>query len=592
MFASQLLRILQTIPSDVKYDTCVSAAVEDMTMTEYDSKSFRRETDSLSIGSKEIYQLNGPIRDTNALVFEAKGRDERWNPFLDDFSMDNENGTIDSPGKEDQNGISYHPSNLEKETYLLSSDTNAKATLEEFTHCDASDLFETNTNLFTDKTVLECEQPELIIRYKEINYHIVKDICVDEGRPLKDNFFNESSKDDQSGHSFAKPNDNRYCEGTVVADMELFISDGSAASSLDKTEGASANDCGSKEEIDGKLLAQESPKLTSESSFEEDTPKHSGETDSRATSMTGTDASEEDSFIDKTLPFQEFGTRSFLRSFLHSLDDEGTKAEQPPGQISSEENVSGNPDALSAEAGPKEDVQPSSLDYNSQVERGAITFNFNSPSPAVAEVTNGITENVKEQPLDSGNLLEHKDEDAGHVQCNSSKDQSVHEQSINIQDNGLSNDFSAPSQAECVSSKNVNDENVHHESPTDEDENCDDLSSEGQVRNSVSSDGLTGEPCVCEHEHWNTGDDPVVSQVKCEGELSFSAASLITYSGPIAYSGSLSVRSDSSATSARSFAFPILQSEWNSSPVRMAKADGTHCRKHKGWRSGLLCCRF
>lgn len=45
------------------------------------------------------------------------------------------------------------------------------------------------------------------------------------------------------------------------------------------------------------------------------------------------------------------------------------------------------------------------------------------------------------------------------------------------------------------------------------------------------------------------------------GEMSFSMAgpvsSLITYSGPVAYSGSLSRRSDGSTTSTRSFAFPM-----------------------------------
>ncbi|XP_030443597.1 uncharacterized protein LOC115665891 [Syzygium oleosum] len=80
------------------------------------------------------------------------------------------------------------------------------------------------------------------------------------------------------------------------------------------------------------------------------------------------------------------------------------------------------------------------------------------------------------------------------------------------------------------------------------------------------------------------------------GESSFSVAGpvsgSITYSGPIAYSGSLSLRSDSSTTSARSFAFPVLQSEWNSSPVRMAKSDRRRLRKHKGWRERLLCCKF
>ncbi|CAH1431225.1 unnamed protein product [Lactuca virosa] len=81
-----------------------------------------------------------------------------------------------------------------------------------------------------------------------------------------------------------------------------------------------------------------------------------------------------------------------------------------------------------------------------------------------------------------------------------------------------------------------------------------------------------------------------------EGESSFSVAGpvsgRINYSGQIAFSGSISLRSDSSTTSTRSFAFPILQTEWNSSPVRMAKADRRRLQKHRGWRNGLLCCRF
>nr|CAD1825324.1 unnamed protein product [Ananas comosus var. bracteatus] len=64
-------------------------------------------------------------------------------------------------------------------------------------------------------------------------------------------------------------------------------------------------------------------------------------------------------------------------------------------------------------------------------------------------------------------------------------------------------------------------------------------------------------------------------------------------SGHIPYSGSISHRSDSSTTSTRSFAFPCtLQTEWNTSPVKMAKADRRRFRKHHGWRVGLFCCRF
>ncbi|XP_074326224.1 uncharacterized protein LOC141664211 [Apium graveolens] len=81
-----------------------------------------------------------------------------------------------------------------------------------------------------------------------------------------------------------------------------------------------------------------------------------------------------------------------------------------------------------------------------------------------------------------------------------------------------------------------------------------------------------------------------------EGESSFSVAGplsdVVSYSGLIPYSGSISFRSDSSTTSTRSFAFPILPNEWNSSPVRMARADRRHLRKHRRCNLGLFCCRF
>ncbi|MED6133132.1 hypothetical protein PIB30_025608 [Stylosanthes scabra] len=79
------------------------------------------------------------------------------------------------------------------------------------------------------------------------------------------------------------------------------------------------------------------------------------------------------------------------------------------------------------------------------------------------------------------------------------------------------------------------------------------------------------------------------------GESSFSVvgpvSGRISYSGPVTYSGSISLRSDSSTTSTRSFAFPVLQTEWNSSPVRMAKAEKRHYQKYRGCWS-VLCCRF
>ncbi|CAA6661512.1 unnamed protein product [Spirodela intermedia] len=61
------------------------------------------------------------------------------------------------------------------------------------------------------------------------------------------------------------------------------------------------------------------------------------------------------------------------------------------------------------------------------------------------------------------------------------------------------------------------------------------------------------------------------------------------YSGHLQYSGSVSLRSDSSTTSTRSFAFPVLQSEWNSSPIKMVERG--RFRRRRGWGSGFFCCR-
>lgn len=69
-------------------------------------------------------------------------------------------------------------------------------------------------------------------------------------------------------------------------------------------------------------------------------------------------------------------------------------------------------------------------------------------------------------------------------------------------------------------------------------------------------------------------------------------SSPVSNSGHLAYSGNISIRSDSSTTSTRSFAFPVLQKDWISSPVRMAKGERRRTRRRRGWRKGLLCCKF
>lgn len=61
-----------------------------------------------------------------------------------------------------------------------------------------------------------------------------------------------------------------------------------------------------------------------------------------------------------------------------------------------------------------------------------------------------------------------------------------------------------------------------------------------------------------QHELGKSVSISFISQVQCdEEESSFSTADVTTYSGPIAYSRSLSVQSDNSTTSTQSFSFPV-----------------------------------
>lgn len=221
-------------------------------------------------------------------------------------------------------------------------------------------------------------------------------------------------------------------------------------------------------------------------------------------------------------------------------------------QFSSGKEVSEGPVATSTEAGPKEDVQASILCYNSEVETKSITFNFNSLAPAVGGITSGKTEHVEEQSLFSREVIDQKEAEADILSVSrqvqrSSKDASpgdIPDQSINK--DGLTKDFSARSEAQSVSS---NDD----EKSADLSLKSHQLASSKSV-NPVNSGGQATSSHVLQHD----GRDHVVSLRRFDqGESSFSADDFITHSGPIAFSGSISLRSDGSATSGRSFAFPM-----------------------------------
>ncbi|CAA0833045.1 18S pre-ribosomal assembly protein gar2-related [Striga hermonthica] len=466
MFASQLLRILQTIPSDdVKYDTCVSSE-EDATMKEtLCSKLFES-----NFGGKEVYPLDGIQRETDILHFEEKGNYESWNPkFVDEFPSDHQNEPQNLTGNEFQGGPFYP------------SDSNENLTAAE----DSSNInkIEEVKDLVLSELIICCN--------KEINVHAVKDICMDEGPPLSERKTIEINENEQPHGRFC-PCPLEGNSSCVANETENFASDESNSSSLNCTKGVSGDERGrAKLSSESDSVGELMPKVDTSWVETDKTRSHCS-------------ADQNNSFVERALPIQEFGTRSFLRSFITSLDSEGNSKRErflPDHQVTLKENV-----------------QTSVLPYNSKVESKSITFDFDPP---LCEGT-------------AGGILNGEPE------------------------NSNSYRFSDSIQVQNTGTEEGDEESL-------------------QVENGVIN-----------------GNETVVDQEKYEhdDESSFSNGGFVPQSGLIPFSGSISFRSDGSATSGRSFAFPILQSEWASSPVRMTKADGRHLRKSKFWRSGLLCCRF
>ncbi|XP_073134316.1 uncharacterized protein [Henckelia pumila] len=556
------------MPSEMKHETCVLDAEEqnmntkeNQNATIYDSKSFGKEADPLPFEGNVVCQVNGSKRTNDHMGFEVRGGGKHWDiNIVDDHVNNRELGRLDSPRK---SSLAEDEEKLQSSPALEFSNVDKKSESSDFSspQMTTSDLLEKDPDFCTDKNVLECESPELTVRDKEINFHVVKDICIDEGMPTKDKILIESCKDDQPG-----------AEGDI--NNVFVISNGLEAASLGNTRNIGATECGNIGVSYDELLAQCRSKLPSGNLSANDSATNCEMEDSMQVGETncGCDNSKEESYVDSKLPIQEFGTRSFLRSFLKSLDDEGNKAVEQHDEIFSGEEVSKIPESaveVESEAGAKEDIEPNPVSHDS------ITLDFNSPEQMVSNITNERTENLEEQFVESGKVHAHRDGTADNISDSSSA------QCANIKDN-----TTGDAQEQAVDVKNEDSDRsseatlVQHVNDKD-------------VKNEMTHDGQGIEQQSIKHGRKNSDEVSVVSQLRHdEGESSFTAAGLITFSGPIANSGSLSLRSDGSAASGRSFAFPILQSEWNSSPVRMAKADRRHFRKHKGWRSGLLCCRF
>ncbi|XP_043715692.1 uncharacterized protein LOC122664072 [Telopea speciosissima] len=439
------------------------------------------------------------------------------------------------------------------------------------------ELSEKEGECYTDKSVTECEVPEKISFFKVDAYHVVKDICVDVGVPSLGKILVEHSKEDDN-HSFQ-------------------------TSYLDITE------VGKKSVDHPSLIADEmkslighyhnmdvSSRCDSENLLQKSKENIDAEDDTTMNSLVEHNLGED--------VYMQCCSKNQLQKGEANID---TKDEIPHDK--GERVVSEN--LLLFQNLEKENCHPESFQFTSdesqkhcgqeqlcsledllQKSEGSVDAND--------EITKGVSDNVVPlsvlllQEVDIQNSYPSSNFNGNEDQEQSKQDTSKEPISAH---SAVCSVAEEPSESNCLN-KAPFDSKVESGSITFNFDSPTRSSREDSPRNADHQQCLQTLPGGLED---GTLDNLTSSSRSFfiqhgHGESSFSAvgppSASISHSGPIPYSGSISLRSDSSTTSTRSFAFPILNSEWNSSPVKMAKADQRHFRKYRGWMLNLLCCRF
>ncbi|KAL4363932.1 hypothetical protein GQ457_04G010660 [Hibiscus cannabinus] len=402
---------------------------------------------------------------------------------------------------------------------------------------------------YMDKSVMECALPELVVCYKENTYHVVKDICIDEGVPTQDKFLFDSGVDEKSNSGFLPSENDQDSELLKEkSGSDVSMQAGSMPPEENQSDNDIDNECGSNKNFHAGIHMQDVSLSLEENEPNKGIPSRCDSKDliltremkDRTMKIITDDVPKEVFTLAELLSMPELST---LSSKAMASDYKSNGIEQQCLENSRGKDVTVTPPFVSAD---KESNNSGKETILSAAATGSIA----------EELDSGKGEATR---FCSGQVLASEESSSNGLVSEVCDDNKLAAQSIA---------FGSDSSVTMI----IKDEGCHN-------------------RNREPPE-TGGTPKL-----QGTTDLPLSNDMQRGfGESSFSAAGqvtgLISYSGPIAYSGSLSLRSDSSTTSTRSFAFPILQSEWNSSPVRMAKADRRHYRKHRGWRQALLCCRF
>lgn len=485
--------------------------------------------------------LKGTQRGTGGLPYDLDDRDD-WTPTNFDCSLSMDDLKIEN--QDELRDFVASPIHSSRET----------------------GPFDKDSDVVMDKSIMECELPELTVCCKESTCHVVKDICIDEGVPSQEKILFESGTDEKTLCIFLPAEKDKNKELVKEKeDIDTAIPDALKFSAENDSNKDSANQCD---------------------------PKDLMTTGEDSTDTIVNDVSKEMFLPGGKLPIVDMGTYT---SHYKSMNND--EVEQQPFQVSGEEAILENHVLISAAEESNNCSEDSilanstlvSVSEESNNSRGDSVLASTTLVSAVEELNNSGGNQMFASP-DLVSSAEESNNDNGDAMSSSRTKVSAAEETngsslsnelyynSKVENGSITFDFD--SLAPAVSGRKLSLENGN--------------GGLGTKKMSELENGISDTQTVSRQLQHGQGD--VSFSTASQGEESFSAvgtlSSLINFSGPVTYSGSVSLRSDSSTTSTRSFAFPVLQTEWNSSPVRMAKADRRCFRKHRGWRQGLLCCRF
>ncbi|XP_008809678.1 uncharacterized protein LOC103721303 [Phoenix dactylifera] len=513
---------------------------------------------------------------------------------------------------------------------------------------DEIKLGENETEFCTDKTVTEIQPPEMIDCYKDGACHNIKDICVDEGVCSLEKILVEN---DESSQRFPSSFNYTMESGNVVLSKEMTdgntttVHDSKSTScehlisveknALEEHFSGSLSKVGAKFDTTNPFVSDISDENISLNQF---FPLFEFETDSQKVEPTNFDCSNDHKHYSQS--FSKVGNKFHATNpFLSDISDEKISFKQflslqevetdslrvePTNIDCSKKQLADhqkfNQGTLEVEysttsvvpSDARQSTQSNGSKENASIclsqgtlEDGCLTATSSSSDVGESEQSDGIKESPakcsSKDTLEEGCLV---GTSASYDVCESVESSGIKEKPAKSLSQGPLKDVCSQDMAMPSDAKESNQSSGTMGNPAN-------AELESGVSGLASVGGQEGKEKIDRQQDGQAKNDPVTEEAVSDNATTSARSSFvhnhhldadfsepvymsgpISSSGHIPYSGSISLRSDSSTTSTRSFAFPVLQSEWNSSPVKMAKADRRHLRKHRGWRVGLLCCKF